>query len=166
MYSLTLIVYLALVARNLESSFYADKFVRPTSSIWYVGLTCFWVGLGMGLVVSPSLIAAQSAYPRGVRGVITGTSMFARSIGSAVGIAVFGAIVNAILLARLGPGDHADTASVPADALAPAVHAVFLGVGVSAVVLLIAIALIPGRVAEAAAEPTGPTGPTGPVEPT
>ena len=36
------------------------------------------------------------------RGVVTGTNMFARSMGSALGIAVFGAIANATLSQRLG----------------------------------------------------------------
>ena len=31
------------------------------SSIWQVAATCFVVGLGMGLTVSPTLIAAQSS---------------------------------------------------------------------------------------------------------
>ena len=41
------------------------------------------------------------------RGVVTGTTMFARSMGSALGIAVFGAIANAALAGRLA-GPRAD----------------------------------------------------------
>ena len=67
------------------------------SSVWQVGATCFVVGLGMGLVASPTLIAAQSAVDGRDRGVVTGTNMFARSMGSALGVAVFGAIANAAL---------------------------------------------------------------------
>ena len=68
-----------------------------TPSVVSVGLCCFAIGLGMGLVASPSLIAAQSSVGWGERGVVTGANMFARSIGSAVGVAVLGAVVNARL---------------------------------------------------------------------
>lgn len=62
-----------------------------------VGLCCFVVGLGMGLLASPTLIAAQSSVGWDERGVVTGTNLFARSIGSAVGVAVLGALVNGVL---------------------------------------------------------------------
>ncbi|MBN9325908.1 MAG: MFS transporter, partial [Cellulomonas sp.] len=57
-------------------------------SVLVVGLTCFVVGLGLGLVAAPSLIAAQSSVGWGERAVVTGANMFARSMGSAVGVAV------------------------------------------------------------------------------
>ena len=72
------------------------------SSVWLVAVTCFVVGLGMGWIASPTLIAAQSAAEWQVRGVVTGTNMFARSMGSAVGVAVFGAIANAVLIGASG----------------------------------------------------------------
>ena len=66
------------------------------------GATCFVIGMGMGLVVSPTLISAQSSVEWERRGVVTGTNVFARSMGSALGIAVFGAIANASLSQRVG----------------------------------------------------------------
>ena len=59
-----------------------------------IALSCFVVGLGLGLVATPTLIAAQSSVPWNQRGVVTSSNMFARSIGSALGVAVFGAIAN------------------------------------------------------------------------
>jgi len=70
--------------------------VYPTANIVFVAVSCFMVGLGLGLVATPSLIAAQSSVPWNERGVVTGTNLFSRSIGSAVGVAVFGAIANGI----------------------------------------------------------------------
>lgn len=64
-------------------------------SIPVVAACCFVIGIGMGLVAAPSLIAAQSSVEWGERGVVTGANMFARSMGSAVGIAALGALVNA-----------------------------------------------------------------------
>ena len=81
---------------------------------------CFVVGLGMGLVASPTLIAAQSSVGWDERGVVTANNLFFRSIGSAVGVAVFGAIANATL------GSQTAGVAVPAQAIADATHDVFV----------------------------------------
>lgn len=65
------------------------------SSLVMVAASCFVVGAGMGLTSVPTLIAAQTSAAFTERGAVTGTNMFARSLGSAVGVAVCGAIVNA-----------------------------------------------------------------------
>ncbi len=119
------------------------------STVWQVAVTCFVIGLGMGLVASPTLVAAQSTVDWESRGVVTGTNLFARSMGSALGIAVFGAIANAALAVRVG-GHTSNTASgIPASALAPAMHQIFLATAVVAVLLLIAIAAMPRRISTA-----------------
>ncbi len=117
------------------------------SSVWLVAATCFVVGLGMGWIASPTLIAAQSAAEWQVRGVVTGTNIFARSMGSAVGIAVFGAVANAALAGSADAGGHG---SVSIDGVDPAVlfealHRVFLGSAVVALVMLLGIALMPRK---------------------
>ncbi len=122
-------------------------FISPGSSIWYVALACFVVGLGLGATVSPTLIAAQTGFSRSVRGTVTGASMFARSVGSSVGVAIFGAIVNAILISRLG-GAAPDAESASAEHLAPALHGVFVGSAIAAVLLLVAVVLMPRHVEE------------------
>jgi Na+/melibiose symporter-like transporter len=116
--------------------------ISPTSSIWQLAATCFVVGLGLGLSASPTLIAAQSAVDWSQRGVVTGTNVFARSMGSALGIAVFGAIVNSSLGDRIGA--HPSTAAgIPPAALDPALHQVFVAAAVVAALLLAAVALMP-----------------------
>jgi MFS family permease len=119
--------------------------LSPQSTVWQVAVTCFVVGLGMGMVASPTLVAAQSTVDWESRGVVTGTNMFARSMGSALGIAVFGAIANASLSAKLNGHSSGTASSVPASALAPAMHEVFIGAAVVAVVLLAAVALMPRK---------------------
>ncbi|MFP7832635.1 MDR family MFS transporter [Marisediminicola sp. LYQ134] len=111
-------------------------------SIPLVAASCFVVGLGLGLVATPSLIAAQSSVEWNERGVVTGTNLFARSMGSAVGVAVFGAVANALF------------ASVGTDPTAPeAVQAgstsVFVGVAISAVAVVAVALAMPGRAASA-----------------
>ncbi len=114
----------------------ATLFIDTESSIGQIAATCFLIGLGMGLVASPTLIAAQTATSWHERGVVTSANMFARSIGSAVGVAVFGALVNS----RIGD------AAVPApEALAEGVHLVFVAVLVMTVAIVGAGALMPGR---------------------
>jgi EmrB/QacA subfamily drug resistance transporter len=66
------------------------------SPVWHISAAVFVIGLGMGLVAVPTLLAAQHSVDWGERGAVTATNMFARSIGQAVGVAVLGAVVNAV----------------------------------------------------------------------
>jgi EmrB/QacA subfamily drug resistance transporter len=109
-----------------------------SSTVLQVGATSFVIGLGMGFTAAPTLIAAQSAVQWQQRGVVTGSNMFFRSAGSAVGVAAFGAIVNA----NLG-GSGAGSDRVTPEALTSAVHHVFVGTAVLAVVLLAAVLVMP-----------------------
>jgi MFS family permease len=120
-----------------------------SSSVLQVGATSFVMGLGMGFTAAPTLIAAQSAVQWQQRGVVTGANMFFRSAGSAVGVAVFGAIVNATLG---GSAAVANNRVAPA-ALTTAVHHVFLATVLLAVLMLAAVLLMPrdGRRAQAPA---------------
>ena len=77
--------------------------------------------------------------------------MFARSVGSAVGVAVFGAIANGVVAARLG-GAPPDLESLPAGVLDPAIHAVFVASAVVAVALVAAGLLMPRHVVEPSSE--------------
>ncbi|MEV6742244.1 MDR family MFS transporter [Streptomyces sp. NPDC051104] len=70
------------------------------TSLLFAALASFVLGIGLGLSASPTLVAAQSVVTWERRGVVTATNMFSRSLGSAVGAAVFGAIANATLAAR------------------------------------------------------------------
>ncbi|HST66916.1 MAG TPA: MDR family MFS transporter [Mycobacteriales bacterium] len=106
------------------------------SSVYQVGATCLVVGLGMGLTASPTLIAAQSSVGWQDRGVVTANNLFLRSLGSALGVAVFGALVNAVLGAQTGRVDPG--------ALTTAVHHVFLTTVVVSALMLVAATLLPG----------------------
>ncbi|MFK0040255.1 MFS transporter [Paenarthrobacter sp. NPDC090517] len=108
----------------------------PTPNIILVAMACFVVGLGLGLVATPSLIAAQTSVEWNERGVVTGTNLFARSIGSSIGVAVFGAIANAIY--ANGPSGGPDPQTT-----VHASTAVFLAVLVSAVLTVVAVLVMP-----------------------
>jgi EmrB/QacA subfamily drug resistance transporter len=72
-------------------------------SIAIVAVSCFVIGIGMGLVAVPTLVAAQSSVGWEERGVVTGANLFFRSLGSAVGVAIFGAIANALVASGSSP---------------------------------------------------------------
>lgn len=111
--------------------------VSRDASLATVGLCCFVTGLGLGLVASPSLIAAQSSVDWGERGVVTGANLFSRSIGSAVGVAAMGALVNARL--------HGVAATDDPALFGSAVTGVFVAVAVVAAATVLAGVSMPRR---------------------
>ncbi|WP_286175962.1 MDR family MFS transporter [Arthrobacter sp. NEB 688] len=125
--------------------------VGPDSSVWQLAAACLVLGLGFGYVASPSLVAAQSAVPWHERGVATSASIFARSVGSAVGVAAFGAVANTVVRDRLG-GAPTDLESLPSGVLAPALGAVFVAAAAVSVTMLLASLVMPREVREAGAD--------------
>jgi EmrB/QacA subfamily drug resistance transporter len=141
--------------------------VGAQSSVWAVAAAAFVIGIGLGLASSPTVVAVQSVVGWDRRGVVTGTNMFARSIGSAVGAAVLGAIANATLSDRFAhppaavaghlppsvdatstvlAGAQHSSAAVTAfvrSALQDATHDVFVASVVIAIGTLLAIAMMP-----------------------
>jgi MFS family permease len=142
------------------------------STLVEIGAYCFVIGFGLGWVASPTVVAVQTVVGWERRGVVTGTNLFARSIGSAVGVAAFGAIVNT----RLGqifaspPSDvhgrlptTADDAEVVLDrgsgasaalreyvrsALNDSLHLVFVGVTIVALLTVVAVIAMPAKTEE------------------
>jgi EmrB/QacA subfamily drug resistance transporter len=106
------------------------------SPVLSVAGATFVIGVGFGLGSAPTIVAVQSVVDWQRRGVVTGTNLFCRNLGSAVGVAVFGAIANHTL---------ADHGAHSRSALFAASHAVFLGVVVSAVVLVGVLWLMPRK---------------------
>jgi hypothetical protein len=81
----------------------------------------------MGWASVATVVAIQSAVGWSDRGVATGTNMFLRSLGSAVGIAVFGSIFN----------NHGS--------IYGGVHGVFWALVVVAALMLLTMFLLPVR---------------------
>jgi EmrB/QacA subfamily drug resistance transporter len=129
--------------------------VHGDSSRLHLALACLVMGIGFGYVASPAVVAAQTAVSWSQRGVATGANMFARSVGSAVGVAVFGAIVNSHVSSSLGTGSP-NLEHVSAAVLEPAIHDVFLASVFISIALLVVGVLMPKRVVEAEAI-TAPT---------
>jgi len=102
-------------------------FVHADSHVWRVAVASFVIGIGMGWASVATVVAIQSAVEWRDRGVATGTNMFLRSLGSAVGIAVFGSIFN----------NHRS--------IYGGVHAVFWALVVVAALMLLAMLPLPTR---------------------
>ncbi|NHI20165.1 MFS transporter [Phycicoccus endophyticus] len=126
--------------------------VRPDGPVLLLAAPCFVLGLGFGLVASPSVVAAQSSVPWARRGVATGATIFARSLGSAVGVAAFGAVANTVVRARLGHAPS-DLESLPADVLGPALDTVWVVAAAISLALFLSALVMPREVHEVAREP-------------
>jgi MFS family permease len=111
-------------------------------SILTVALCCIVTGMGLGLAVTPALIAAQSSVLWNERGVVTGTNLFGRSIGSAVGVAIFGAIANGVFAAHAG-GERVPSTVITASAT------VFAAIIVASLATVAAAFLMPKATIEA-----------------
>ena len=126
--------------------------VGPDPNVVAVGAVAFVIGFGLGWTAAPSLIAAQASVGWDERGVVTGINVFARSAGSAVGVAVLGAIANH-LIAAAGRGEHDYTTIVDASTW------VFRAVAIIAALTLVAGLRMPGGAVDAAAfTPEGTVG--------
>ncbi|HEY3707898.1 MAG TPA: MDR family MFS transporter [Amycolatopsis sp.] len=140
----------------------------PDSSIWAAAGSSFVLGIGLGLAASPTVVAVQSTVGWERRGVVTATNMFSRSLGSAIGAALFGAIANATLAGRFanppaelagklpdsvdatslvlgGHAEHSAAAGFVRGALADATHNVFLALVGVAVLSVVALVLMPRK---------------------
>jgi EmrB/QacA subfamily drug resistance transporter len=111
-------------------------FVGADSGIWRVGAAGFVLGIGLGLISVSTVVAVQSTVGWARRGVVTGTNMFIRTLGSAVGVAVFGSIANG----RLAHRTHT------APAIFHAVHGVFWALVVAALLGIVGLLMFPRTV--------------------
>jgi MFS family permease len=71
--------------------------VRPSTPILLVALCGIFVGAGMGLASTPVMVGLSTLVGWERRGVVTASNLFARTVGSAVGIAIFGSVANSSL---------------------------------------------------------------------
>ena len=105
------------------------------SSRWQASVDAMWLGLGMGMVMQVLILAVQNSVEHRYLGVATsGTTLF-RSVGGALGVALFGAIFATGLQTRLGTeGMDVLTNAGPAtlQALPPVAHQEYIAALVAA----------------------------------
>ena len=114
--------------------------------VW-VSFAAAVLGLGMGFSNTTFLVATQSSVGWGQRGAATSANMFLRTVGQAVGTAIFGAVLNFGVGSRIAGGDEQInrllepgtragvdplTASRLSEAIAAGTHNVYLIAGILA----------------------------------
>ena len=73
-----------------------------TTPYWQLAIYMFVMGAGLGLSMQITVTAAQNSVPRQHMGTATSTMTFFRSMGGAVGTAVYGAVLTSRLKDHLG----------------------------------------------------------------
>ncbi|WP_432057476.1 MDR family MFS transporter [Streptomyces sp. bgisy022] len=121
---------------------------------WQPMLLMTVLGAALGLFQLPLVVGVQSSVRWEERGTATASVLFCRQTGQTVGAALFGAVANGVLAARLGGSGGLDAVTgslgdgaVPEAtrrAVADAVEAVYLGAaGAAALAFLVLLVLAP-----------------------
>lgn len=82
-------------------------FITQGTSLYFIMVTMTVIGLGMGFGATSFLVAVQSAVGWGERGIATASVQFFRTMGSTIGVALMGALMNATLAPGLAGIDRA-----------------------------------------------------------
>ncbi|WP_256961850.1 MFS transporter [Streptomyces sp. NRRL B-24572] len=119
---------------------------------WQPALLMLLLGGSLGLFQLPLIVGVQSTVPYEERGTTTASVLFCRQVGQSVGAALFGAIANGVLAARLGAETDLDTlarALTATDEIRRAVDAavdrVYLGAAAAAALALLALLTLAPR---------------------
>lgn len=141
--------------------------LTPSLGPVWAGTASFFVGVGMGLTSTTFIVAIQSSVDWNTRGIATANNMFMRILGSAIGAALLGGILNSQMKRYfLTNSDGIDASltidaadvllnesqrnalsqevlSILKDGLTYALHSVHLGIGFLAVLTLVFIFFLP-----------------------
>ncbi|MEW5762896.1 MAG: MDR family MFS transporter [Bacillota bacterium] len=74
--------------------------LHPATDRSFVSAVSFVMGLGLGFCTTAFIVFVQAAVEWGRRGVATAAVQFMRTLGSTVGVAVTGTVLNALMSAR------------------------------------------------------------------
>ncbi|MET9952160.1 MFS transporter [Streptomyces sp. NPDC006339] len=75
---------------------------------WQPALLMLLLGGALGFFQLPLIVGVQSTVPYEERGTTTASVLFVRQVGQSVGAALFGAVANGVLAARLGGSGNGD----------------------------------------------------------
>lgn len=87
-------------------------FLSPEKGPVWAGTGSFFIGIGLGMTSTTFIVGIQSSVTWEIRGIATATNMFMRSLGSALGVALFGGILNNQIKKHIIEGGLVDHASV------------------------------------------------------
>lgn len=134
---------------------FAFPFLPYPGEAWQPALLMMLLGAALGLFQLPLIIGVQSSVEWEERGTATGSILFCRQTGQTVGAALFGAVANGVLAARLGGANDLDSVTRALDAgtvpeatrraVADAVHAVYLGAACAAALAFLVLLVLAPR---------------------
>lgn len=133
----------------------------------WAGIGSFFVGVGMGMTSTAFIVAIQSTVHWEIRGSATAMNMFMRSIGSALGVALLGGVLNNQINRKIEEANLNSTITVDAvdklldkvelsklpetvvhvlqEGLLTGLQLVYIGIGVIAVLAFIVMFFIPRK---------------------
>ncbi|GHD34315.1 MFS transporter [Streptomyces galbus] len=133
----------------------AFPFLPYPGAAWQPTLLMLLLGAALGLFQLPLIVGVQSTVAWSERGTTTASVLFCRQTGQTVGAALFGAVANGVLAARLGGAGDLDAVARGLDdgavaeatrrAVADAVHAVYLGAACAAALAFLVLLLVAPR---------------------
>lgn len=88
------------VALLIGSTFFIS--LQPEYGPVWAGLGSFFIGVGMGFSTTTFVVSIQNSVDWNVRGVATASNMFMRILGSTIGVALLGGILNTKMRNYLG----------------------------------------------------------------
>lgn len=127
---------------------------------WQPALLMLLLGGALGLFQLPLIVGVQSTVPYEERGTTTASVLFCRQVGQSLGAALFGAVANGVLAARLGGTGDLDALARSLDdpgsltaeatdhlrrAVDAAVDYVYLGAAAAAALALLALLTVAPR---------------------
>ncbi|MEN1967038.1 MDR family MFS transporter [Lentibacillus sp. N15] len=144
--------------------------LSPDRGPVWAGTGSFFIGTGMGLTSTAFIVAIQSTVDWKTRGIATAANMFMRTLGSALGAALLGGILNgkihsyieekgladrvsvdtanSLLDSDLNTSMSADTRSILQEGLTTGLHMVYFGLLLLAVISILIICFMPKKTDE------------------
>ncbi|WP_419587022.1 MFS transporter [Streptomyces sp. Qhu-G9] len=134
----------------------AFPFLPYPGEAWQPTALMLLLGAALGLFQLPLIVGVQSTVGWSERGTATASVLFCRQTGQTLGAALFGAVANSVLAARLGGAGDLDSVTRALDsgtagehvrrAVADAVHSVYFGAACAAgLAFLVLLLLAPRR---------------------
>lgn len=141
--------------------------LTPDKGPLWAAFASFFIGVGMGLTSTSFIVSIQSSVGWTIRGVATAANMFMRSLGSALGAALLGGLLNKAILAHIDSEGWSDVLSVDStnllldpdrnlslpqkaisvlqEGLTNGLHTVYIGLFLLAILIFIIIYFMPKR---------------------
>ncbi|MGW0731578.1 MFS transporter [Streptomyces sp. NPDC002851] len=155
----------------------AFQFLPYPGVAWQPALLMLLLGAALGLFQLPLIVGVQSTVDWEERGTTTASVLFCRQIGQTVGAALFGAVANGVLAARIGGAGDLDSVARTLDggalahraaeaerlrrAVDAAVDAVYLGAACAAGLAFLVLLFVAPRRFPVLKQPSGTSGTSG-----